>query len=351
MTGYLCESLPDAPPPCTVLVVDDDELIRSLLTVFLESAGYEVATAESAQQALMQIEATRCEVVIADWQMPDMDGPSFCRQIRNRQRNTYLYVLLFTIRGDSEDVVAGLQAGADDYIVKGAPMAELIARLESGRRLIANRADSRSRPRRRLQWLADVYPTLGPTSGPTRVPTLEPASGPTGGPDAPPKHLPNLAIALAREFERCRGREAPISLLLCAPDDVAGLSECLGAQVSSAFLEGLRAEVPKHLLESEWVARCGCEGFVVVLPDTGLEGASLVARKIRAAIEAAGAGLAVGVEPIAATVSIGVASIDTGRDLKRLRPAHLLRASEQCLAQSRQNGGNTTTSTRVVPES
>ena len=106
MTGYICQLLPDAPPPCKVLVVDDDELIRTQLAVFLEYAGYEVTTAESAQQALRQIETTRCEVVIADWQMPDMDGPSFCRQIRDRQDSAYLYVLMFTIRGDSEDVIA-----------------------------------------------------------------------------------------------------------------------------------------------------------------------------------------------------------------------------------------------------
>ncbi len=330
MPGRLSNVLPDAQPPCTVLVVDDDELIREHLAIHLESAGYAVAMADCAQQALRKIEATRCEVVIADWEMPGMDGVSLCRRIRDEPRETYLYVLMFTIRSDSCDVVAGLEAGADGYVVKGASMTELVARLESFRRVIATRPRSQPKPRRRLEWLSNVYPV------PRRP--------------AAPQRLPNLAIALAREYEQCRGRNAPISLLLCAPDNVAGLNDHLGVEVSSALLEGLRSEVPKHLLESEWVARCGCEGFLVVLPDTILEAARLVADKVRGAIAGAAANVAISTDSFAATVSIGVAAIDDGRHLRKLRPADLLRASEQCLAQSRRDGGGRVTSALLMPQ-
>jgi two-component system cell cycle response regulator len=314
---------------CNVLVVDDDELIRKQLVIHLERAGYAVATADCAQRALGKLAESRCEVVIADWEMPDMDGVSLCRRIRDERGENYVYVLMFTIRDNSDDVLTGLEAGADAYVVKGTPMTELIARLESFRRVIASRARSQPDRLRRLEWLSNVYPA---------------ASRPTA-----PQRLPNLAVALAREYARCRARSAPISLLLCAPDDLAGLNERMGTEVSAAFLEGLRAEVPKHLLESEWVARCGCEGFLVVLPDTVSQAAQLVADKVRGAIASAGATVAIGSEPIAATVSIGLAAVDDGRHLQNMRPVELLRASEQCLAQSRREGGNRITGALLEP--
>ncbi len=329
MTACLSPNLPDAPLPGTVLVVDDDELVREHLAIHLQRAGYAVATADCGQQALEQISMSHCEAVIADWEMPGMDGLSLCRRIRGQWRDSQPYFLMFTIRGDTEDVVKGLHAGADDYIVKGSPMAVLLARLASGRRRIAERDALLPGPSR-LESLSNVYRT---------------AERPNS-----PRHLPNLAFALAREYEQCRGRQAPISLLLCAPDGVAALEDCLGAQVSAAFLDGLRAEVPKHLLESEWVARCGCEGFVVVLPDTGLEAAQRVAHKIRMSIAAAASNLALGTEPLAMTVSVGLASIDDGRYLQRLTPADMLRASEQCLAQSRRDGGDRVTVAQLLPQ-
>lgn len=320
MTAHLSELLPQTRSPCQVLVVDDDELVREQLRIFLEFAGYTVATAGCAQQALDCIETTHCEVAIVDWEMPDIDGLSLCELIRGSGADIYL--LLFTIRGASADVVAGLQAGADDYIVKGASMREVVGRLESGRRIVSKRPQ----PKR--------------SHGP------QPAGASRTGAITSP-HPPEPAIALAREYRQCRSRNAPISLLLCAVDNVARLDACFGLEVRSAFLAGIRAEVTKYLLESEWVAPYGGDGFMIVLPDAGAAAAQLIAQKARWALVVAGSSPPLGDNQIAATLSVGLASVETGANLQSLMPVELLRACEQCLTESRREGGNRITARRV----
>ncbi|MFX4462441.1 response regulator, partial [Acinetobacter baumannii] len=87
-----------------------DEVIREHLSIHLGRAGYPVITAASGREALELIAAERCEAVIADWEMPDINGPALCRRIRSSQRNRRLYVLMFTVRDECDDVVAGLNS-------------------------------------------------------------------------------------------------------------------------------------------------------------------------------------------------------------------------------------------------
>src|SRR5881392_495848 len=119
--------------PCTVLVVDDDELAREQLVALISEAGFDVRVAATGSEALALFEHEPCRIVLSDWEMPDMDGVALCRNIRSLPG--YTYVLMHTVRRTKRDVVAGLTAGADDYVVKGAPPEELLARLAVGRRI------------------------------------------------------------------------------------------------------------------------------------------------------------------------------------------------------------------------
>src|SRR6202163_996755 len=129
------ERQPEARRCCRVLVVDDDDLARAWLAAQLEGAQFEVEVAGSGQEALRLVGAGGFQIVLADWQMPDMDGIKLCRLIRLGDVAGYVYVLMFTNRETEQDVLTGLSAGADDYIVKGAAVEELVARLEIGRRI------------------------------------------------------------------------------------------------------------------------------------------------------------------------------------------------------------------------
>jgi DNA-binding response OmpR family regulator len=123
------------PPPCRVLVVDDDELVRASLTSLLRAREFDVESAASGEDALRIMAVTPCRILLTDWQMSDMDGLSLCQSVRDNRPDRYVYVLLHTVRDGEEALLAGLAAGADDYVVKGAPIAELLARLEVGRRI------------------------------------------------------------------------------------------------------------------------------------------------------------------------------------------------------------------------
>lgn len=127
-----------------VLVADDDESSRQLIVATLRSGGYETAVVENGAEAwdlLQQSEAP--QLAVLDWAMPKMQGIEVCRRLREAGTESYVYVVLLTARDGVEDIVAGLSAGADDYITKPWERQELLLRLRAGERVI--RLESRLR--------------------------------------------------------------------------------------------------------------------------------------------------------------------------------------------------------------
>jgi two-component system cell cycle response regulator len=120
-----------------ILIAEDDATSRLLLMRVLESWGYEVETTRDGAEAwriLRDPEGPR--LAILDWMMPEMDGIEVCSRVRALETMQPPYVILLTALGDKDSVVAGLQAGADDYLSKPYDAAELHARVEVGRRLV-----------------------------------------------------------------------------------------------------------------------------------------------------------------------------------------------------------------------
>ena len=109
-------------------MVDDDERIRTSTRLALEDEGYDVAEADSAELALASIGARDPDVVIVDLMLPGIDGFQCCREIR---RTSDVPIIVVTARSDTHDVVAGLEAGADDYITKPFAVKELAARIRA----------------------------------------------------------------------------------------------------------------------------------------------------------------------------------------------------------------------------
>ena len=120
-----------------ILIADDDALSRRLLERTLVRAGYEVTLVANGRQAvdrLSEPEAPR--LALLDWMMPEIDGPGVCREMRKRRDQSYAYMILLTSRESKEDVVAGLESGADDYLIKPFVADELKARLRTGERIL-----------------------------------------------------------------------------------------------------------------------------------------------------------------------------------------------------------------------
>ncbi len=114
-----------------ILAVDDEVDLLGTLTRALGREGYEIARATSGNEAWQKIVARRPDAVILDIMMPGMDGLTLCRQLRADNRFIDLPVLFLTARDDTEDVIAGLDAGGDDYVVKPFELPELTARVRA----------------------------------------------------------------------------------------------------------------------------------------------------------------------------------------------------------------------------
>src|SRR5256714_1949947 len=113
-----------------VLVVDADAVSSAQLGALGKAAGYDVKSADKGREAWELLQLARVPIVISDWYMPEMDGPELCRRIRSRVREPYVYFILVTSRGGKQQYLAGMEAGADDFIAKPEDPDELRARLK-----------------------------------------------------------------------------------------------------------------------------------------------------------------------------------------------------------------------------
>ena len=128
-----------------LLIVDDDERIRSLLQQFLIQSDYLVSTAENAKQAIKLLSAIEFDLIILDVMMPGQDGISFTAKLRNLKNNTP--ILLLTARGEIEDRIKGLEAGADDYLPKPFEPKELLLRINAILRRMADLKEEQIMPK------------------------------------------------------------------------------------------------------------------------------------------------------------------------------------------------------------
>lgn len=120
-----------------VLIVDDDDITAAILEHALVRFGYDVAVARDGREAFDLVRTGQYRMVVSDWCMPEMTGVELCRQIRKRQTGGYIYIILLTSNSRTEDIVEGLNAGADDYITKPFQPRELQVRLRAGERILS----------------------------------------------------------------------------------------------------------------------------------------------------------------------------------------------------------------------
>ena len=138
-----------------LLLVEDDPRIRSALVLGLGDEGYEVLEAGSGEAALRLLDHERVDVVLLDLMLPGMDGFAVCRAIR---RDGDLPIIMITARSETEDVIRGLEAGADDYVAKPAVASELAARV---RALLRRARAGRSEPAVLRAGDVEIHPDLG----------------------------------------------------------------------------------------------------------------------------------------------------------------------------------------------
>lgn len=121
-----------------ILIADDDPITRRLLESSLAQPGHEIITTHDGQQAweMLQRMDGPPPLLVLDWLMPGIDGLELCRRVRKTPELQLAYVILLTSRGHREDIVEGLEAGADDYVTKPFNPNELRARISVGSRMM-----------------------------------------------------------------------------------------------------------------------------------------------------------------------------------------------------------------------
>ena len=302
-----------------ILLAEDDPVTRMLLTRFLKKAGYEVDAVADGMAAFERMIQRYYPILITDWEMPGMDGVELCRTLRNLKLDGYVYVLLLTARDAKEHMVAGLEAGADDYLIKPIYEPELLARLNTGRRILTLEHDLRAlNQKNRLLSITD------PLTG--------------------TYNRRQLMEQLPRELERCRRYAYPLSLVMCDIDHFKNVNDRYGHTAGDEVLQQFAERVQKSIrASSDWIARYGGEEFLIALPETANPGAVFVADKIREVIAATPFETSAG--PISLTASFGVASTAASGPTLGLRVEAMIAAADSCLYRSKQGGRNLATST------
>ncbi len=304
--------LPEPTTPCRVLVVDDDELVVRRISTLLQRSGYEIRTARTGEEALRILDATACQIVLTDWHMPDMDGLALCRNLRLRQSSSYIYILMLTVRDATSDILAGLAAGADDYVVKGATPEEILARLEVGRRI--------THLERSLRTSNQKNQRLSVTDALTGA-----------------RNRRFLMKYLPRELARSQRYNHPIAVISCDLDNFKRINDSFGHTAGDEILQSFVTRANNCLRQGiDWIARSGGEEFVFVLPETDLKGASAAAMRLRKVLAAHPVSTSAG--PLEVTASMGVTALETTHELATVSSAELLRVADRYLYSSKHLG-------------
>jgi two-component system cell cycle response regulator len=304
-----------------VLLAEDDEVTRVRMTRLLHNAGYEVDSAANGSAALDKMKERYYPMLVTDWEMPQMDGILLCKAVRGLSLDGYVYILLLTGRDAKDHVIIGLEAGADDYLVKPVHEAELIARLNAGRRILALEQSLRAaKEHNRILSITDAL---------------------TGT-----FNRRYLMEQLPRELERCRRYAFPLSVLMCDLDHFKEINDQHGHAAGDDVLQQFACRARKYIrTNSDWMARSGGEEFLIVLPETGYEEAVIVAEKIRRLIAASPFATRAG--DAAVTASFGIASTGPNGPDPTLNVETLIRVADEGLYKSKAAGRNRSTAQEI----
>ena len=264
-----------------ILLVEDDPVSRRLLETFLDKWGYEVEVTCDGSEAWELIqEPNSPSLVISDWMMPDMDGLELCRKIREMDKSDYIYFIILTSKDRKEDVVKGLEAGADDYLVKPFNKEELKYRVKIGERIIALE--------HRIRQLAATDPLTGILNRRAFIERME------------------------DEIYRAYRQTAPMCLILADIDHFKNINDSYGHQVGDIVLKRFADILSSSSRQYDFVGRYGGEEFVVCLAGVGLPRARSVAERLCKRVQEMKISIPGNTSSIQITASFGISCLQLG---------------------------------------
>jgi two-component system cell cycle response regulator len=298
-------------PKKRILVAEDDPVSRRLLEVFLVKWGYEVVLASTGLEALQFLERMDApRLALLDWMMPGMEGVQVCRKLREFKDRPYVYVLLLTARTQKEDLLQGLESGADDYLTKPFDSQELRARLHVGQRIL-DLQDKLIAAGEELLFRATHDNLTGICNRGVILDTIR------------------------RERSRQdRGGNA-FAIVMADIDHFKYVNDTHGHLAGDAVLQEVARRMTNFIRPYDAVGRYGGEEFLIVVPSSDAMGALGLGERVRQGIEAKPI-LAEGAS-ISVTASFGIAASTPGH---LLDPQEMLRFADDALYRAKKNGRN-----------
>jgi diguanylate cyclase (GGDEF)-like protein len=293
------------------LVADDDPMQRLYLTRCLSSWGYETLVAEDGEGAWEILQRDDApQLVLLDWMMPGMDGIDLCRHIRSLKDRPYTYVVLLTARSNQQDLLNGLEAGADDYMTKPVNTPELQARLRSGQRII----DLQNKLH--LAYEAQKYEATHDSL--TSI-----------------WNRPAILDLFARECFKAEREKSVVGVLIADIDHFKLVNDQYGHVCGDIALREVASRMQASLRPYDFLGRYGGEEFLILVPGCDPSTVCEVAERIREGVSRQPI-VARGNE-IAVTLSIGASTTSPPDVILR---DELLQRADEALYRAKQRGRN-----------
>jgi len=306
----------------SVLIVEDNLLMRKILEAHLIDLGHTVVAVENGRQALELLDRCHFPIVITDLVMPEMGGLELCRTIRKRKYEGYTYVVILTYQDSQDEMLCGLEAGADEYLIKPVSRAELTMRLKTADRILSLESS--------LKKSYEEIKALSVKDSLTKV-----------------YNRGYLDEKLVQEVKRTYRFNRALTVVMLDIDNFKLINDTFGHTTGDQVLMECAWLMSVSVRnEIDWVARYGGEEFVIVLPETELDGALIAAERFRAklvshVIDASGFELRV-------TASFGVASFrPSSRKEDLSMAAALIEQADKCLYRAKKEGRNRVVSTQI----
>ena len=295
-----------------ILIAEDNPVTQRLIRNYLVKWNYEVTCVCDGEEALDVLRGEDApKLVILDWMMPKINGLEVCRQIRTLDRDSYVYIILFTAKEGDESLIAAMNAGADDYILKSASRHELRARLRAGKRILALE-----------EKLLSVQEQLRSEAMHDHLTGL----------------LNHAAILdlLDREVDRARRNRCVLSIAMADLDHFKQVNDMYGHLSGDIVLSEAANKISQPVRRYDAVGRYGGEEFLIVMPDCRQGPAKDICRRILYGIRNKPFALTHAIVPL--TVSIGVATLDF--KVSDAGAESLLLAADLALYRAKSNGRN-----------
>jgi diguanylate cyclase (GGDEF)-like protein len=297
----------------SVLVAEDDPIFLRILQSWFKKWDYRVLAVDNgidAWEALRQPSSP--PMAVLDWMMPGMDGIEVCRKIRGEENGPYRYVVLLTAKDAREDVVAGLDAGADDYLTKPFDVEELRARVRAGRRILELQAA-----------LLRAHDTLQYESAHDPLTALWNRGA--------------IINFLKNEIERQRRSKQPLGVMMADVDHFKKFNDSYGHLVGDQVLKEVGRRLAEGVRTYDSVGRYGGEEFLVIVP--GCKPADLASSAERLRRSIADPKFETSAGPLNVTLSLGIASGNDGGE-EITDSESLLRAADTALYAAKAAGRN-----------